>query len=133
MKSITRQKWITWAALLLSLPTAYFFLINVLKDAFGVSGPYDAVDPLLQKMGIRESLGWNINLLILLGPLAALLLTVFQVLKFKWEFTKEQFEFHFAIRRRWFPLLVAAFSIGLLAILFLYLVGENCNCQNRFL
>ena len=131
MKSVTKQKWITWTALLLSLPTAYFFLINILKDQFGVSGPYDASDPILQKLGISESLGWNINLLILLGPVAALLLSIFQVLKIKWEFTKEQIEFHFAIRRRWFPLLVAAVSISLLAILCLYLLGENCNCQYR--
>ena len=130
MKSITKQKWITWTALLLALPTAYFFLINILKDQFGVSGPYDAIDPMLQRMGIRESLGWNINLLILLGPVAALLLTIFQLLKIKWAFTKEQIGFHVTVRRRWFPLLVAAFSISMLAILFLYLLGENCNCQN---
>ena len=130
MKQITQQKWITWIALLLSLPTAYFFIINILKEQFGVSGPYDAIDPLLQRMGIRESIGWNINLLILLGPLAACLLTIFQLLKIKWEFTREQFEFHLTMRKRWFPLLVAAFSISLLAILFLYLFVENCNCQN---
>ena len=130
MKHLTKQKWVTWAALLLALPTAYFFLINILKEEFGISGPYDAIDPLLQSMGIRESLGWNINLLILLGPIAACILCIFQVLKINWRFTREQFEFHFAIRKRWFPLLVAAFSISLLAILFLYLLGENCNCQN---
>ncbi|MFI5129573.1 MAG: hypothetical protein ACHQFX_06260 [Chitinophagales bacterium] len=131
MKLITKQKWITWTALLLSLPTAYFFLINILKDQFGVNGPYDATDPILQDLGISESPGWNINLLIFLGPLAALFLSIFQVLRMKWKFTKEQIEFHFAIRRSWFPLLVAAFSISLLAILFLYLLGENCNCQYR--
>jgi len=130
MKHLGKQKWITWAALLLSLPTAYFFLINILKDQFGVSGPYNAIDPLLRELGISESIGWNINLLILLGPVAAILLTFFQILRINWQFTKEQFEFHFAIRRRWFPLLVAAFSISLLAILFLYILGENCNSQN---
>ena len=128
MKHLTKQKWITWAALLLALPTAYFIAINSLKG-FGINGPYDAIDPLLQSMGARESIGWNINLLILLGPVAAFLLTIFQVVKIKWEFTREQFEFHFAITKRWFPLLIAAFSISLLAILFLYLLGENCNCQ----
>jgi hypothetical protein len=130
MKQIIKQKWITWAALLLALPTAYFISINILKEVFGMNGPYDAIDPLLQSMGIRESLGWNINLLILLGPVAACFLTVFQLLKIKWELTREQFQFHLTIRKRWFPLLVAAFSISLLAILFLYLLGENCNCQN---
>jgi len=129
MKHLTKQKWITWAALLLALPAAYFIFTNILKQ-FGLNGPYDAIDPFLQNMGIRESIGWNINLLILLGPVAACLLTIFQVVKIKWEFTREQFEFHFAIRKRWFPLLIAAFSISLLAILFLYLLGENCNCQN---
>ena len=130
MKQLTKQKWITWTALLLSMPAAYFFLINLLREVFGVSGPYDAIDPFLQRTGIRESLGWNINLLILLGPVAACLLSVFQVLKIKWQFTKEQFEFNFSIRKRWFPILVAALSISLLAILFLYLLAENCNCQN---
>ncbi len=130
MKQIVKQRWITWTALLLALPAAYFILINILKEVFGVTGLYDATEPLLQRLGIRESLGWNINLLILLGPVAACLLTIFQVLKIKWQFTKEQFEFHFAIRKHWFPLLIAAFSVSLLAVLFLYLVGENCNCQN---
>lgn len=128
MKHLTKQKWITWTALLLALPTAYFIAINSLKE-LGINGPYDAIDPLLQSMGIRESIGWNINLLILLGPVAAFLLTIFQIVKIKWEFTREQFEFHFAIAKRWFPMLIAAFSISLLAILFLYLLGENCNCQ----
>ena len=128
MKHLTKQKWITWAALLLALPTAYFLFVNILNEAFGVRGPYDAIDPFLQRVGIRESLGWNINLLILLGPIAAFLLTIFQVLQIRWAFTKEHFEFHFSIRRRWFALLTAAFSISLIAILFLYLVGENCKC-----
>ncbi len=130
MKQLIKQKWTTWAALMLALPTACFIGINILKEVFGINGPYDAIDPWLQTMGIRQSLGWNINLLILLGPIAACLLTIFQVLKINWQFTKEQFEFHFAVRKRWFPLLIAAFSVSLLAVLFLYLVTENCNCQN---
>jgi hypothetical protein len=130
MKQLTKQNWFTWAALLLSLPTAYFILINILKEEFRVNGPYDSAQPLLERMGISESLGWNINLLILLGPVVACLFTIFQLLKIKWEFGREDFQFHIAVRKRWFPLLVTAFSLSLLAILFLYLLGENCNCQN---
>ncbi len=126
--TIAKQKWVTWAALLLSFPTAYFIGISILKYIFNVDRPYDAIAPLLEKPGIKESLGWNINLLILLDPFAACLLTIFQVLKIKWEFTQEKFEFHFTVEKKWFPLLVAAFSVSLLAILFIYLVGENCNC-----
>jgi hypothetical protein len=130
MKSISKQKWITWAALFLSLPTGYFILIAILKYVFGIGGPFDASAPLLEELGIKESLGWNINLLILLGPVAASILTAVQVLKIKWNLTGDKFEFHLMIRKQWFPILVAAFSISLLAILFLYLLGENCNCQN---
>ena len=128
MKQITKQKWVTWIALLLSLPTTCFFLISVLKYGFGIDGPFDAITPFLEKSAIRETPGWNINLLILFGPVIASLLTIFQVLKLKWAFNQEDFQFQFAIKKRWFPILVGSFSLTLLAILFLYLFGENCKC-----
>lgn len=126
MIQYTKQNGIAIASLLLALPTAYFIGISVLKYGLGINEPFDAIAPFLERMGIKETLGWNINLLILLGPVVAFLLTIYQVLKIEWQFTKEQFLFHFTIRRKWFPLLVAGFSISLLAFLFIYLIGENC-------
>ena len=128
MKSLNRSNWLTIVSLLLSVPAAWFICINVLNEV-GISNPYTASQPLLQRLGISKSLGWNINLLILFGPLATCFLTAFQVLKIDRQFTERHFHFHFAIRRRWFPILVGALSISLLAILSLYLVGENCHCQ----
>ena len=116
---------LTAAALLLALPTAYFILISVLKYGFGIGGPFDSAQPTLESWGIKETLGWNINLLILFGPVLAFLLTIFQVLKIEWHFTKEEFLLHFTVQKKWFPLLVAAFSIGLLAILTFYFLVEN--------
>jgi membrane protein insertase Oxa1/YidC/SpoIIIJ len=130
MKQLTKRNWFTWAALLLSLPTAYFIVISILKYELGVDGPFDSISPWLERMGIKEAPGWNINLLILLGPVVACLLTVFQLLKIRGEFSQEEFQFHITVRKRWFPLLVTAFSLSLLAALFIYLLGENCNCQN---
>ena len=119
---------LTAVALLLVLPTAYFILISVLKYILGVHAPYDAIEPSLENWGIRESvIGWNINLLILFGPLMAFLLTIFQVLKIDWKVTDEELLFHFSVQKRWFPLLVALFSAGVMGILFLYALGENCN------
>ncbi|MDP9231058.1 MAG: hypothetical protein M3O67_10380 [Bacteroidota bacterium] len=126
--STSRITWVTALALLLALPTAYFILIAILKYGLNIDGPFDSATPFLERMGIKQTLGWNINLLILFGPVLALVLTIFQVLKIKWEFTKEDFQFHFTVQKRWFPILVAAFSIGLLAILFFYMLGENCTC-----
>jgi len=99
-----------------------------LKYELNINEPFDSSAPLLEKWGIKESPGWNVNLLILLGPVAGFLLAIFQVLIIKWEFTKEHFHFQFTVKKRWFPILVAAFSVSLLAILFFYLLGENCNC-----
>ena len=120
-----RHRLLNAAALLLSLPTAYFITISLLKYVFNVDGPFDNATPFLERMGIKENIGWNINLLILFGPLIAFLITIFQVLKINWQFSKEQFEFHFTIRKQWFPLMVAALSGGLLLTLFIYLVAEN--------
>jgi len=128
MRSINlKNAGLTWISLLLALPTAYFFLISFLKYELGVHEPFDAIAPVLERMGIKETLGWNINLLILLGPLVAFTLSIFQVLKIKFQFTQNHFLFQFILKKRWLPLLVAAFSVTLLAILFVYLVGENCN------
>ena len=124
-----RYTWLNVLSLLLALPTAYFIMISVLKYGLNIDGPFDNATPFLERMGIKENLGWNINLLILFGPQIAFLLTIFQTLKINWQFSKEQFEFHFAIRKKWFPLAVAALSGGLLLILFIYLAGENLTIR----
>jgi hypothetical protein len=113
---------------LLAFPTAYFISISVLKYGLDINGSFDVIAPFLERVGIKDTIGWNINLLILLGPVVAFMLAIFQVLKIEWQFNKEQFLFQFTIRKKWFPLLVVAFSLSLLAILFIYLLGENCHC-----
>lgn len=67
--------------LLLTLPAAYFIFINILNDA-GITTLYNAAQPLLEKLDSNESFGWNINALLLFGPLIALLLNVASVCLF---------------------------------------------------
>jgi hypothetical protein len=78
-----KNNWLTATGLLLALPAAFFILISVLKHSFGWSMPFDAVQPTLESWGIKK-FGWNVNLLIVFGPVLAILLTIFQVIKFKW-------------------------------------------------
>lgn len=125
MKQHVKLNGIAIISLLLALPAAYFIFISILKYEMGIDAPFDSIAPFLERMGIKETPGWNINLLILLGPVLAFVLVIFQVLKMDWQFTKEQFDFHVTIRKRWLPLLVAGFSACLLAFLTLYLIGEN--------
>ena len=124
-KTLPQLNWLTTIALLLALPTAYFILIALLKYGLGIDGPFDSAQPFLEKLGIKESLGWNINLLILFGPVIALFISVFQVLSVEWHFTKDQFQFNVTIQRKGFPIFVALLSILLLGILFVYFLGEN--------
>jgi len=126
MKSTTRRyTWLNVLYLLVALPTVWFIMIALLKYVFNVDAPSDQSTSFLDRMGIRENPGWNINLLFVLGPLFAFLLTIFQGLIINRKFSKEQFEFHVTIREKWFPLLVQVFSGGLLLTLFICLVGEN--------
>ena len=124
--TLPQSNWLTTAGLILALPTTYFIGANFLNE-LSISGPYNAIDSLVEQMGGQEPLGWNINLLILLGPIIALFISVFQVMSIEWHFTKEQFQFNVRIQRKWFPIFVALLSIGLLAILFVYLIAENYN------
>ncbi len=121
------RNWLSIAALLLVLPSAWFFCVNVLNE-IGVSAPYFGSQPVFESLGIHESLGWNINLLIVGGPVLALLCCALQVLHIEWHFSAEQFKFNITIRKKWLPLFLVFVSGLLLTILFIYLAGENCNC-----
>ena len=126
METTTRNfKWLNAVALMLVLPAACFILISLLKYNFGIEGPYDSIYPWLEQAGIKQSLGWNINLLILFGPVLAFLLAVLQVLWIDWHFTREQFDVRITLQRKLFPLLLLGVSGLVLTILCIYLVTEN--------
>lgn len=123
-----KSNWLTAIGLLLVLPTAYFILIGVLSE-IGINGPLEATKPFAEKWGIKDPPGGlNISSLILFGPMVAILLTIFQFLKIEWHLAKEEFFLHFTFQKRWLPILVTASSVLLLALLFFYMVGENCTC-----
>ena len=128
MKTITfKNNWLTATGLLLVLPAAYFILIGVLSE-FGINGPLEAIQPLAEKWGIKDPPGLNVTSVVLFGPMVAFLLTIFQFLKIEWHFSKEEFLLNLTFQKRWFPILVAAASVGVLAMLFFYMIGENCRC-----
>jgi hypothetical protein len=132
MKPLISSKWAAIIGLLLALPAGYVICISLLKYALGIDGPFDASQPTLESWGIKDPPGWNITLLVLLGPVAAVLLSLFQVLAVKAHFGKEQFDFQISIQKKWFPLFVMAISVTILALLLLYLLGENCSCAEAY-
>ena len=129
MKSITNRTGLTWAALLLALPTAYFFGSAFLKYSLGIDRPFDAVYPFLESTGINKTFGWNINLLILFGPFIAFLLTSLQFVYLRVAIKPESLQFGFEIRKKWFAIGVCGLSAALLVVLTYYLLGDNCTCK----
>ena len=117
-----------WIGTLLSLPTAYFIFISLLKYGLGIPSLLDSAQPVLERWGIKESLGFNINLLILFGPLIGMLINLFAVLKIEWENETEIFSLRFSLQKHWWNIVLVIFSGLLLATLFIYALGENCRC-----
>src|SRR5687767_3503948 len=123
MKTATfKNNNITTIALVLALPAACFIVSNLLNE-IGITGLYSIMEPIMENAGGKEPIGWN--LLILFGPVVAVLLTIFQFVRIEWHFTQEEFSLHFSVQKRWFPILVTAASIGLLAFIFFYMMIEN--------
>ena len=128
MQPSINRKWAMVSGTLLAFPAAYFVLISLLKYGLGIPYLFNTAQPLLESLGIKEALGFNINLVILFGPFVALLLNLFAVLTIDWENDREDFSIRFSIQKHWWNMALVFFSGILLAILFIYAVGENCRC-----
>lgn len=132
MQIPVNRRWAAFAGTLLALPTACFIFISLLKYALNMPFLYDAAQPMLEKLGIRESLGWNINLLLLFGPFAALLLNLATILQFEWNNEKDGFSMKFTFQKSWWNIGLVFFSATLLAVLCLYVIGENFRSTESY-
>jgi len=121
----SRFKWLNFFAIILVIPTVYFITISVLKYRLGVSGPFDSITPLLERWGIKESLGWNINLLILFGPIIAVIISARQILYIDWHAAIDRIDIRVTVFKKVLPLAILLLSGLTLISLFAYLVGEN--------
>ena len=121
---ILDQRFAFTAGALLIFPALYFFIAAVLNYEMGIPALWKPIDPIFQNPA-NKHLGWNINLLILFGPVLAFLLNFFSIVKIKWTNEKEQLHLSFSIRKNWVNILIAVVSVLVLASLFTYLIAEN--------
>ena len=111
---------------LLVFPAFYFMVAAVLNYEMGIATLWQPINDIFEKPA-NKHFGWNINLLILFGPILALLLNFFSVVKIKWQNEKDQMHLSFSIRKHWINILIAAVAALVLASLFAYLIAENCK------
>ena len=128
MKYLQQHSRLTWiAGSLLALPTGYLIFASLLKFTLGIPGLFDAIEAPLNRMGDNQSLGWNINLLILFGPVLAVLLNLASVLQVHYSINKDEIKISASIKKSPLNIAVAIIASALLACLFLYMIGENCR------
>jgi hypothetical protein len=112
----------------LVIPSLYFIISAFLNYGLGVSGPWSLIEPIFERPE-NKSLGLNINLLIIFGPIAACIISLFQVMQLDWRKEKEHVNINAAFLVRSYHWIIIAASLFCTASLLLYFLGENCNCH----
>ena len=114
------------AGTLLVFPATYFVLAALLNYGLGFSALWALIDPIFEKQ-VNKQLGWNVNLLILFGPILAFVWNFFSIVRIKWINEKDRLQLNFSIRKHWLNIALAIVSVLILATLFSYLIAENCR------
>ena len=115
---------------LLTLPAACFFIVSILNFQLGYPFLYDAANPFLESTSTSERAGFNIYLLILFGPVLALMINVLAVLDLWLDHGKDRINFQLSLGKNRDHLLIISLSGLILIILAAYLFIETCNCLN---
>ncbi len=126
-KQIISQPIALLAGGLLVIPSLYFILSALLNYEFGIPGLWSSIESIFEKPGNKQ-LGLNINLLILFGPLVAILINLTQVMNVAFKKDVSSFNFEIELKKYSWNWMVIAAGLFCLGALFLYMVGENCKC-----
>lgn len=70
-----------WWGAILAAPCLLFVAVNLLKYGAGIAGPYDALAGLGAAFGLTAAFDWVSPFLLLGGPLAAMLLNLFALVR----------------------------------------------------
>lgn len=120
-----RDRLVAAAGILLLAPAALFVTANVLEFGFGRPGLADAFRPFATPRGAAEVL---VSVLVVLGPLAALVLEVLSVLRVDAGRLGGRLQVTLEVRTAWANVAVAAVACAILVGLAGYLVTENADC-----
>ena len=123
-KELLPSKWTFAAGLLLAFPAVYFVVANVLNSELGLNWLYKPIAPIFDKPA-NKHFGWNINLLIVFGPLLAILLNAWSLLHIRFDKSVEYFRVEINIKRKWWNLALLIVAVGTMLCLGTYLFFEN--------
>jgi len=125
MKSpMLQTRWTFFAGVLLAFPAAYFVSSAIMNYGFGIDWFWKPIEPIFDKPA-NKHLGWNINILIVFGPMIAVLINVLSLAFIRFEKVDDYFKFQLFIRRNWLNLAVLAIAGYSLLAMFVYIFFEN--------
>ncbi|MDB5191825.1 MAG: hypothetical protein JWQ96_1388 [Segetibacter sp.] len=115
------------AGLAAVLPCVYFLVSNLLNSELNMPLLWKPIAYIFEDPA-KRSIGLNINLIILFGPVVTILLNLPQVVHASIVNQKPHTNLFITIQKfasNWSVIVVAGLCLA--AVLF-YLLGENCNC-----
>ena len=115
------------SAFLLVIPALLVITASVLKYGLGIGGLFDSIAPTMEKWGIKDPPGFNITSLVAFGPVVALLIAVFAIVKFQFLHLKEKDVFVIEVKNNFVFRVLTVLSGLVLATLCIYLALENIN------
>jgi hypothetical protein len=120
-----RERLVAATGILLLAPATLFVTANVLEYGFGRPGLADAFRPFATPRGATEVL---VSVVVVLGPLAALVLELVSLLRIDTGRLDGRLRFTLEVRTAWVNVAVAAVAGAMLVGLAGYLVTENADC-----
>jgi hypothetical protein len=117
----------TFIGLALLAYSGFFVIFNVLKYNLGIPLPFDPFSSLGENANISI---WPIvwNALVIFGPVVALAFFLLPTVTLRVDLKSEQIITVSVLKTSRLNLILIAVCLGLMAVFFLYLVGENLPC-----
>jgi len=113
------------AGFVLVFPALYFIVSAWLNYGLGFSPFWKVIEPVFENPKNKQ-LGFN--LIILFGPLLAVLVNLPQVMQLHFTSKMEEVNIYFSFKKYSWSWIIIAATAFCFAALFFYLLIENCNC-----
>jgi hypothetical protein len=126
--AFAKQAFTRAIATLLVVPSLYFVLSAFLNYGLGFPGLWDVIAPIFEQPA-NKHLGLNVNLLIVFGPIAACLIALFQVMRLDIKKENHHLQVHVSFNLKNYYWIITGAALLCTAGMFLYFLGENCNCH----
>lgn len=115
------------SAILLVLPALLVITASILKYGLGIGNLFDSIAPTMEDWGIKDPPGFNITSVVAFGPVIALLIAVFAIVKLKLMRSKEKDVFVIEVKNSFVFRILTVLAALVLAAMCVYLVLENIN------